>query len=543
MTETKQSYRFRRHDSIGAADAESDLDYLSDCFVDTGDLSVLRNCSSPRRILIGRTGVGKSALLSRLRSVEEHVIQLAPEVLALNYLTNSTILRFFEDLGVQLDPFYTLLWRHIFTVELIRHKFKIINEEKKSEFLSWVSRIFQKDKGKQKALGYLEEWGSHFWEETEYRIKEFTTKLERELSAEVSASPLGVDASAGAAQKLSEEQKQEVVQRAQRVVSGVQIKDLHEILRLLEEDVFDDPQERHYIVIDRLDENWVDDRIRYKLLRALLEGVRAFQQIKCVKIIVVMRADLVDRVFSNTRDSGFQEEKYESLILRLKWSKSQLEELLDRRISKLIRRQYTAKAEVRVAEVLPDSRKKQAPLDYILERTFYRPREAILFVNECLSKAEGKVQITWQNIQTAEVEYSRRRLRSLADEWHTDFPRLPDYTKILVRRRSPFFYKAVTQEEMDKFLVVLLDQGLRVDDPICNAAQQYFDNKITGDGFLNLLFRTLYQIGVIGIKPDTVTATQWSHLNYPSLTAAQIGPDVQIHVHPTFWTVLGTIRD
>lgn len=62
----KDKFYFRNRDSIGAADAGDDLDTLRDCFVDTGDLAVLRDCAKPERIVLGRTGTGKTALLSRL---------------------------------------------------------------------------------------------------------------------------------------------------------------------------------------------------------------------------------------------------------------------------------------------------------------------------------------------------------------------------------------------------------------------------------------------------------------------------------------------
>ncbi len=368
MTKFPDQFRFRKHDSIGAADAESDNEFLIDCFISTGDLETLEDCSFPTRVVVGRTGAGKSALLSGLRNRQEHVIELRPEVLALNYITNSQVLRFFEKLGVELDPFYRLLWRHVFTVELLREKFGIINEEKKNEFLNWVAGTFQRDKGKQRALRYLEEWGSLFWEETEYRTREFTAKLESDLKASIGSTGFGVDLSAGGAEKLTQEERQEVVQRAQYIVSQVQIKDLHEMMRLLSEDIFDDPKQRFYITIDRLDENWVDDNIRYKLLRALLESIRAFQEIPYVKIIIALRNDLLDRVFRITRDAGFQEEKYESLFLKLRWSRKELREVLDVRIDKLIRRRYTTQR-VHIEDILPRAGRRDDPLEYILDRT------------------------------------------------------------------------------------------------------------------------------------------------------------------------------
>ncbi len=92
-------FRFRKSDNIGSAEAESDEAYLSDCFVDTGELDVLRDFNDTKRILVGRTGAGKSALLRMLAAREDHVIELKPENLALNYLANSSVLRFLKRLA------------------------------------------------------------------------------------------------------------------------------------------------------------------------------------------------------------------------------------------------------------------------------------------------------------------------------------------------------------------------------------------------------------------------------------------------------------
>jgi len=59
----KPAFIFKKLDSVGAAAAEEDKRFLKACFVDTGDLDVLRDCADPRRIVLGRTGSGKTALL------------------------------------------------------------------------------------------------------------------------------------------------------------------------------------------------------------------------------------------------------------------------------------------------------------------------------------------------------------------------------------------------------------------------------------------------------------------------------------------------
>lgn len=111
--------------------------------------------------------------------------------------------------------------------------------------------------------------------------------------------------------------------------------------------LFNNKQQKYYIVIDKLDDEWGDNDndndIRYRLIRALIETIRGFRKIVPVKIIVALRTDLLYRVFDRTRDSGFQEEKYEDYILHIKWRKNELRDLLDKRINLLIRETYTKK--------------------------------------------------------------------------------------------------------------------------------------------------------------------------------------------------------
>src|SRR5262245_48996766 len=120
---------FRKNDSIGEAAAEDEREILEECFVDTGDIGVLLNCRDSIGVIVGRTGAGKSALIEMIGRKAENVVRISPQQLSLNYIANSNVIQFFEELGLSLAPFYILLWKHFLVVELLRAKYRILNED------------------------------------------------------------------------------------------------------------------------------------------------------------------------------------------------------------------------------------------------------------------------------------------------------------------------------------------------------------------------------------------------------------------------------
>ena len=532
-------FRFRNHDHIGAAAAEQDDSFLRECFVDTGELDILLDCVSPHRIVLGRTGAGKTALLSRFSDSTDHVICVKPESLSLAHISNSTILRNIHDLGVNLDIFFKLLWRHVFTVEIIKAHFKIDSADRKTGLYNWVETLFNEKRKKHKqALNYLETWGKDFWEETDYRIKELTTKLESELKDSISTSlPSIANLGISDTNRLSQEQKLDVIQRAQHVVNKVQIRELSEIIELLDE-VLDDPQKRYYILIDRLDENWVEDGLRNLLIRALIETVKDFSKVRHAKIVIALRYDLIDRVVRLTRDAGFQEEKYESLYLRLSWTKEQLIELIDRRVDHLVRQRYTNQR-VKHSDILPTSVDKQPTMDYILERTFMRPRDVISFFNMCISHASSSPKITPHMIKEAEGEYSRQRLRYLADEWHADYPALLDLTDLLKNRRSQFSLSEISDDQVYNACLSAADGNAERRDELTGAAVGLFNNEVTPAEFRRIFAVILYRIGMVGLKQDRYESFLWTTDGRVRLSSAEVSDETRVAIHPCFWRTLG----
>ena len=285
------------------------------------------------------------------------------------------------------------------TVEVLRTHFdKHASREEDGGIWRFLGDLFRdttrRDKSAKQAVQYLEQWGSKFWQETEYRVTEITEKVESALSASLSVGSksgfLNAEGATKGKSKLTEEEKTEVINRSQQVVSKFQIQDLDSVLKLLER-VLTDRQRIYYVLIDRLDEDWVEDRLRYRLIMALIDTAKELSKVSNVKIMIALRRDLVDSVFRLVRETGagFQEEKYQSLYLPLYWSPDKIIEILDRRISALVARRYEKTTGVRHTDILPRRINKKSISEFITERA-QRPRDVIMFFNKCIEESEGK---------------------------------------------------------------------------------------------------------------------------------------------------------
>ncbi|WP_256586876.1 MULTISPECIES: P-loop ATPase, Sll1717 family [Pseudomonas] len=410
--------KITRNLKVGALDAEGDAELLNRCFVDNGYLSRLMDVDSPESIILGRTGSGKSALLYKIQSMAQKVVKLDPNDISVRFLEYSDIIQFFCALNINLDLFYKLLWRHVLTVEFLKLRYDIKNEFESRSFIDGLVSKFSRDITKKKALEYFSEWGDRFWLDTDEQLRIITNKLESDTKISIGAKYAGVALSLEGAKKLSDEDRVEIKQRASLVVNGLQIRKLNEVLDLLAEHSFDDPQKRFYILIDQLDEEWAGTETRVRFIRALIEEIKTFRRIRQTKIIAALRKDLLVLVFDMTRDSGFQEEKYESYLLELRWSPKELARLIEMRINEVFKSQYT-KQLVNFDDVFPKARKGggQTAMEFIVERTLRRPRDILQFVNESFAIAADRERISWRSLFAAEAQYSEKRLKSLKEEW------------------------------------------------------------------------------------------------------------------------------
>ncbi len=398
------------------------------------------------------------------------------------------------------------------------------------------------------AFEYLNQWGTKFWTTTEERIKETTVVIERELSTKAGLELAHIATlQAGGKLHLSEQQTKEIERRGKEIVNDVQMSKLSALLDALDEDILTDPQQRYFIVVDRLDEPWVDERYRHRLIRGLIETVKDINgKVAHMKVIVALRSDLLSRVYKATGDSGFQGDKYSGLNLAVVWSRKDLRRLLDTRVQELVRQRYTQQ-QVTLADILPDRmgkrKESQTAIDYVLDRTLLRPRDAIQFLNACLAQAVDEPTITLQKLLRAEAEYSQQRRDALTEEWSQHYPYLRTLTDLLKGRASHFPLREITRDQLDTISLTL--EG--VDDAKAygvdyQAFRRYFDGALGECELRALLAQWFYTVGLVGLKLASYMEVSWSTARPVSVNSAEVHDDVVLYIHPAFWRVLG-IRD
>jgi hypothetical protein len=493
--------RLRSTFTLGGEQAEAD-DLLDVAFYESDDYAVISSREDKRCFVVGRTGSGKSAALCRLEEENpDHVIRISPEDLSLTYITNLQAIRYLDELEINLDNFWTTLWKHVLLVEIIRHRYRVNSPAAKQNLLAYLRDRVRTDRTKRAAIDYLDEYEGRFWEEADQRIREitqkFTEKIDAEAGAEAKFGPGGLRVSGKEGYESSSEFKEERVDRFQRIVNDTQLARLNKMINVLDDEVLNRPQYFTYVVIDDLDRDWVDERIANDLIRCLFTTVIDLKRVQNLKVLVALRTNIFQELQFGHRGGG-QEEKFRSLVLTMKWTKSDLKEMLDERI-----KVAAPKAGLQLrsfSDLLPRAtRNRGKPLDYMLHRTLLRPRDAIAFGNECLAIAVGNERIAWTDVYAAEQTYSKKRLLALRDEWKPTYPGIDQIFEKF--RRSPqVMSKADLQERLDSAILLLSDPKFAKIQWMKDVTEPMWHSRSDTPWFdlYSPLLKILYTIGFIG---------------------------------------------
>jgi hypothetical protein len=524
-----KKFKLTKNIVIGSPDAETDR-ILMNVFVKSHELDSLLDVKNHKSIIIGRTGSGKSALISYLERTQERVCRIEPEAMSLRYLSNSTILGYFRELGINLNFFYKVLWKHVLIVELLKLYFGEDTFRKQNWIENFKQKIFSSTKRnprKERAIDYLTKWSNDFWLDTEMRIKEIEHTLESKFLIETGRKFADLLGGGSAENSDKEKRLTEYRNKAERIINETQADEIFEILNIMRSDIFIDFTRKYFIVIDDLDKEWIPTDIRYDLINALIEVIKEFQVFQGTKIVIALRDNLHKIIFSGLKHTGGQREKYKPLYLHLDWTRDDLEQLLSKRLELITDNNLNIK---NAFERQYNSNK--TGFDYMLERTFMRPRDVISFVNHTIENATNKSFFSLELIKKAELYYSNDRLQAIEDEWAENYGDLRDLYSFLIGKYNGFRLKNIKEEE---FINLLLGENpeLKYKGDLLDIILKY-KNNIKFSVLIKDIIYILYQIGILGIKKGPTYPICFYYDKEIQLTINDLNNDCKIYVHKAF---------
>jgi len=524
----------RRGVGIGTGNAETDDEFLFECFVEYPPVEACRKPESPVMIVAGRTGSGKTAILRYLENEgsPSHTTSIDPFEMSMSYVSNSDPLRFLQAIGADIDLLFQVLWKHVLCIEFIRMRWGVDNTEKSLNVFQKIIDKFGKEDRRKKSLNYLRDWEGRFWITMDENIKDLTEKIESKINAEIGGEVQKFKAGGQYDKRISREKKVEIIDRTKKIISSEQLAELHGIIDMLSFPEHADGSKTFYIFIDQLDEKWVDDKIRFRMIKGLIESLKSFRKIHNLKILVALREDVIERVVQETADISFQREKFESLMTRLHWTKSELRQLVDKRINALFKRQYTSNS-IGFYDVFPEKVGAKPSLDWMLERTLMRPRDIIAFVNSAIDQSNSHATVSVSSLRKAEVDFSRKRRDALLQEWQSAFPTLEDMLNFAMSERKVGIEVLSLLGKIDDFCLQVCSSSKRQKDPIYEYCDLYVERKLK-DPLVILceIVSVLYRTGAISVKLTSQDRFIYAKTDQPIIMPHLISVDTKIRLHP-----------
>lgn len=504
--------------TLGTGAAENDGDFLTECFVQTPEFQTLLDYSDRKMILLGRTGSGKTALLKEMERHVEVYVQVRPDIFAMQYISNVPFISNLVDCGINLEIFYKFLWLHEIMSKTVKEYF----DHNKQNFLDRFVRYFtNRNRGRVEQMKkYFQSFGNIFFERN--CAERITKTFESEVEAKTGFKSSYISG------QLSESEKKEIQVAASEFINTTQITQLKNIITLFRDYLATNKQKKVCVVIDDLDQNWTTVTTKYQMLSALLDTIRFFADMPCLKIILAMRSDLLTKTCDATNR---QNEKDYAFTLKLNWTTPMLLDMMNKRVQHLFAHKYQKSYKVSFENIFVDHVNDMKTSDYLISRTMMRPRDIITLVNYCIENAEESSIIDAEAIIAAEREFLHNRIDALKAEWNSVYPAIETIINLVYQLPS-FFSLNDVQAKYEAIETALLRTS-KEDDPLVKAFLESTSTNAFGkEQNCKTLVGVWFTIGLIGKRERG--ATFYSDASRERLDERDFLDADGFEVHPLF---------
>jgi hypothetical protein len=470
---------------FGRDDAERDMadGLLRSGFQETAAYGAA--VSGRKMLVIGRKGVGKSAICVRLAADGRHpggTVLITPDD------TAGEEIRRFELQGLPGNSAKSLIWRYVFAVHAARHVVRHARTHRR--------RAPRSVRTLRRFLKANQEW-------LDERLSDRVAKGVRGLQGALSLEAFGFGAGVELTRVPSEgarasHQLAVIEQGVAAAFDDLGCARAHPPLLLL---------------VDQLEQVWSAEPESNAMVIGLLLAARHVAGLYggALNCLLFLRSDIYDSLSFGEGD------KFRSDELRITWTQKELEELA------LLRARVSLDEDLTAGrlwgEVFPRTVNGEPTASYLFTRALPRPRDIIQFLNECQSTAMGnghRARIEEGDVLEATRQFSEWKMMDLVQEYLVAYP--------FLERLFPLFQNTgyvVTR--------TALETRLR---PVARTLHREFSaytRSLTLPGILS----TLYEVGFLGVRRGNDVV----YSGGPWLPAQP--HEEEFHIHPCFRAALG----
>jgi len=184
---------------------------------------------------------------------------------------------------------------------------------------------------------------------------------------------------------------------------------------------------KQLVIIDQLDENWLQGEVE-EYSRILVNLLLCAQSINNdpelrdkIKILIFLRADIYETLRFNDKNKVYQDSAVE-----IKWDYDALDAMVTERIQRYAPNSLNLDMSEKTGAIFQKKtvRHGATPLRHMLRRSFYRPRDVIVYLNKIRdvhNPASGSIY-TSKDLYAAERTVSSSMYDELIDEWSAQKP-------------------------------------------------------------------------------------------------------------------------